>query len=89
MSGAKLAQIMATLFTDLKPPYQIYQTDSVLETCTPASAIAEDSGAAYCRIREGDPRLSLITGRWGNIGATLQAVRDHKKTDPPGGCGDE
>ncbi|MCA8835713.1 MAG: SAM-dependent methyltransferase, partial [Proteobacteria bacterium] len=21
-------------------------------------------------------------GRWGNIGATLQAVRDHKKTDP-------
>ncbi len=54
--------------------------DSVLETCPPASAIAETLARHIAEF--GGTAIIVDYGRWGNIGATLQAVRDHKKTDP-------
>ena len=60
-------------FTDLPD-------NSVLETCPPASAIAETLARHIAEF--GGTAIIVDYGRWGNIGATLQAVRDHKKTDP-------
>ncbi len=65
-------------FTDL--PLTNLPDDSVLETCPPASAIVETLARHIAEF--GGTAIIVDYGRWGNIGATLQAVRDHKKTDP-------
>ena len=65
-------------FTDL--PLTNLPDDSVLETCPPASAIAETLARHIAEF--GGTAIIVDYGRWGNIGATLQAVRDHKKTNP-------
>lgn len=54
--------------------------DSVIELCPAAVGITE--GIARHIGRLGGTAILIDYGRWGALGSTLQAVRDHKKTDP-------
>ena len=78
--GRVVPNVGGQTLTDNGNTFTNLPDDSVLETCPPATAIAETLARHIAA--NGGTAIIVDYGRWGNIGATLQAVRDHKKTDP-------